>query len=224
MKAIKIKGNPYVMVKDRILHFNENYENGCIQTELIEMTDRFIVKATIIPDVDKPERYFTGHAEEVIGSSQLNSTSALENCETSALGRSLAMMSIGIIESIASAEEVANAVHQQNGVSQVSASVPTNSENNFKCPLCEDSIIDQRLFGEDGVRMEISQNGKTLPAFKCVKNDDPKNPTCKFASWKLDEVEAGLIIIDEAPHKVLVDDANLAKAEQMAQDAEGLTF
>ena len=224
MKAIKIKGNPYVMVKDRILHFNENYENGCIQTELIEMTDRFIVKATIIPDVSNSERYFTGYAEEVVGSSQVNKTSALENCETSAVGRGLAMMGIGIIKSIASAEEVANAVHQQNGVSQVSASVPTNSENNFKCPLCEDSIIDQRLFGEDGVRMEISQNGKTLPAFKCVKNDDPKNPTCKFASWKLEEVEAELLIIDEAPHKVLVNDDNLAEAEQMAQDAEGLTF
>ena len=224
MKTIDIQGSPYVKVNERLIYFNEHYKDGRITTDLVEMTERYIVKATIIPDVSNSERYFTGYAEEVVGSSQVNKTSALENCETSAVGRGLAMMGIGIIKSIASAEEVANAVHQQNGVSQVSASVPTNSENNFKCPLCEDSIIDQRLFGEDGVRMEISQNGKTLPAFKCVKNDDPKNPTCKFASWKLDEVEAGLIIIDEAPHKVLVDDANLAKAEQMAQDAEGLTF
>ena len=224
MKTIDIQGSPYVKVNERLIYFNEHYKDGRITTDLVEMTERYIVKATIIPDVSNSERYFTGYAEEVVGSSQVNKTSALENCETSAVGRGLAMMGIGIIKSIASAEEVANAVHQQNGVSQVSASVPTNSENNFKCPLCEDSIIDQGLFGEDGVRMEISQNGKTLPAFKCVKNDDPKNPTCKFASWKLDEVEAGLIIIDEAPHKVLVDDANLAKAEQMAQDAEGLTF
>ena len=224
MKTIDIQGSPYVKVNERLIYFNEHYKDGRITTDLVEMTERYIVKATIIPDVSNSERYFTGYAEEVVGSSQVNKTSALENCETSAVGRGLAMMGIGIIKSIASAEEVANAVHQQNGVSQVSASVPTNSENNFKCPLCEDSILDQRVFGEDGVSNPLSQNGKPLPAFKCVKNDDPKNPTCKFASWKLDEVEAGLIIIDEAPHKVLVDDANLAKAEQMAQDAEGLTF
>ena len=224
MKTIDIQGSPYVKVNERLIYFNEHYKDGRITTDLVEMTERYIVKATIIPDVSNSERYFTGYAEEVVGSSQVNKTSALENCETSAVGRGLAMMGIGIIKSIASAEEVANAVHQQNGVSQVSASVPTNSENNFKCPLCEDSIIDQRVFGEDGVSNPLSQNGKPLPAFKCVKNDDPKNPTCKFVSWKLDEVEAGLIIIDEAPHKVLVDDANLAKAEQMAQEAEGLTF
>ena len=114
MKKIKIHGKDYVMVKDRIIHFNEHYPNGSIRTELIEMTDRFIVKSTVIPDVDKPERYFTGHAEEVIGSSQINKTSALENCETSSLGRSLGCMGIGVEDAFASADEVKNAQHQQN--------------------------------------------------------------------------------------------------------------
>ena len=113
MKKIQIHGKDYVMVKDRIIHFNEHYPNGSIRTELIEMTDRFIVKSTVIPDVDKPERYFTGHAEEVIGSSQINKTSALENCETSAIGRALGCMGIGVEDSFASANEVQNAIHQQ---------------------------------------------------------------------------------------------------------------
>ena len=113
MKKIKIHGKDYVMVKDRIIHFNEHYPNGSIRTELIEMTDRFIVKSTVIPDVDKPERYFTGHAEEVIGSSQINKTSALENCETSAIGRALGCLGIGVEDAFASADEVKNAQHQQ---------------------------------------------------------------------------------------------------------------
>ena len=49
----------------------------------------------------------------MVGSSQINKTSALENCETSAVGRALGMLGIGIDGSIASADEVKNAVHQQ---------------------------------------------------------------------------------------------------------------
>jgi hypothetical protein len=55
----------------------------------------------------------TGHAEEYRKSSQINGTSALENAETSAHGRSLAALGIGGTE-FASANEVQNAIHQQN--------------------------------------------------------------------------------------------------------------
>ena len=51
MKTVKIKGKDYVMVKDRINYFHENYLNGSIKTELIEMTDRFIFKAIVTPDL-----------------------------------------------------------------------------------------------------------------------------------------------------------------------------
>ena len=113
MKKIKIHGKEYIMVKDRVAHFNKNYPNGSIRTELIEMTDRFIIKTTVVPDMENAGRYFTGHAEEVIGSSQINKTSALENAETSSIGRALASMGIGIDDSFASANEVKNAQHQQ---------------------------------------------------------------------------------------------------------------
>ena len=113
MKTIDIHGKPYVMVNERILHFNETYPNGSINVDLVEMTERFIVKTTIIPDVENPNRKFENYAEEVIGSSQINNTSALENAVTSSVGRALGLLSIGIMDSIASAEEVQNAVHQQ---------------------------------------------------------------------------------------------------------------
>ena len=113
MNKIQIHGKDYVMVKDRIIFFNENCPNGSITTELKATDNSFIFKAIITPDVEKPSRIFSGHAEEIIGSSQINKTSALENCETSAIGRALGCMGIGVEESFASADEIKNAKYQQ---------------------------------------------------------------------------------------------------------------
>ena len=111
--SIKIHGKDYVLVNERVQEFHKLYPNGSIRTDLVEFTDRFIIKAEVCPDVADRMRIFTGYAYEMVGSSQINKTSALENCETSAVGRALGMLGIGIDGSIASADEVKNAVHQQ---------------------------------------------------------------------------------------------------------------
>ena len=113
MKKIQIKGKDYIEVNERVKQFHKDYPNGSITTELIEMTDRFITKTTVIPDVKNPDRKFTGIAYEKEDSTFINKTSALENCETSSCGRALGMLGIGIDTSIASYNEVANAVTQQ---------------------------------------------------------------------------------------------------------------
>ena len=113
MKKIKIKGKDYVMVHERVKEFHNQYSNGKIHTELVEMTDRFITKTIVTPDVENPDRFFTGWAYEDISKSGVNCTSALENCETSSVGRALGMLNIGIDTSIASADEVNNAIKQQ---------------------------------------------------------------------------------------------------------------
>lgn len=107
-KAIDIKGKSYVLVKDRVVYFNEKYDNGMITTELLsDLKDEVVfMRAKIIPDVSKPERYFTGFSQAKVGDGYINKTSALENCETSAVGRALAMMGIGVIDSIASVDEI----------------------------------------------------------------------------------------------------------------------
>ena len=74
MKKIQIHGKDYVMVKDRIIFFNEHYPKGSIVTELKATDNSFIFKATVIPEIENSNRKFTGHAEEVIGSSQINKT------------------------------------------------------------------------------------------------------------------------------------------------------
>jgi hypothetical protein len=107
-KAIKIQGKNYVLVADRVLYFNENYPTGFIKTNLLSTPDaeEVVVQATVCPAEEKPNRVFTGLSQAVKGEGYINKTSALENCETSAVGRALAMMGIGVIESIASADEI----------------------------------------------------------------------------------------------------------------------
>lgn len=107
-KAVKIQGKSYVLVSDRVLFFNEAYPNGAIETSLVSeiSSDEVVVLATITPDCSKPERCFTGYSQSIKGQGYINKTSALENCETSAVGRALAMMGIGVIESIASVDEI----------------------------------------------------------------------------------------------------------------------
>jgi hypothetical protein len=109
-KAITIKGKEYVQVSDRILYFNEVYPKGMIETDLVSEPgdERVIIKATITPEVNVP-RQFTGYSQAVWGDGYINKTSALENAETSAVGRALAMLGIGVIESVASSDEIQKA-------------------------------------------------------------------------------------------------------------------
>lgn len=110
LPTVDIKGKQYVMVKDRVAEFNRLYPNGSITTKLVAYKDNvIIIRACVIPDTDKPERKFTDYSQEVIGSSDINKTSAVENCSTSAVGRALAYMGIGLVDSIASADEMAKA-------------------------------------------------------------------------------------------------------------------
>lgn len=104
-KAIDIKGKKYVLVSDRIIYFNENYPGGYINTKLVSdpESDQIIIKATVYPE---PGRSFTGYSQAIKGDSFINKTAALENAETSAVGRALAMMGIGVLDSIASVDEI----------------------------------------------------------------------------------------------------------------------
>lgn len=114
-KAVSIKGKKYVLVADRIIFFNSEYPNGCIQTQLITPfeSDTIIIQATIYPDMAHPERKFTAYSQAVKGDGYINKTSALENSETSAVGRALALMGIGVIESVASVDEIHKARNQE---------------------------------------------------------------------------------------------------------------
>lgn len=129
-KAIQFKGKAYVQVKDRVDYFNNTYPSGCIETQLVEIKDSMVIfKAVAIPDVEKPTRFFTGYSQASFSdtNSFVNKTSALENAETSAVGRALAFMGIGVIDSIASVDEINKTTY----VRPVQTSMA-----NQKCELC----------------------------------------------------------------------------------------
>ena len=115
LKTVKVKGGgDYVMVNTRTLDFHDQYPNGKIETKIIDRNDQLVIMESIVtPDVANPERTFNGIACEVQGQGFVNDFSHIENCETSARGRALGGLGIGIKESMASFEEVANAKLQQ---------------------------------------------------------------------------------------------------------------
>lgn len=109
---IKIHGKEYETVASRVKRFREDNKTGFgINTEIVSIDEDVVVmKATITQDGTV---IATGHAEEKRAASTINRTSALENCETSAIGRALAAFGYLGTE-FASADEVAQAISQQN--------------------------------------------------------------------------------------------------------------
>lgn len=112
IRTIDIKGTAYATVNARLKYFRENCKDYRLVSEIISDKDGVvIIKASILNE--KGEVLATGHASEREGSTFINKTSHIENCETSAWGRALGNFGIGIDAAVASYEEVANAIEQQ---------------------------------------------------------------------------------------------------------------
>jgi len=110
---VKIHNKMYKTVAERVQEFHAKFKgNSRIETQIISNLsgpDFVTMKAYVCPDVSKPECYYTGIGREVFTQTGINSTSAYENCETSAIGRALAAAGFGG-EEFASADEVAAAI------------------------------------------------------------------------------------------------------------------
>ena len=114
LKTVDIKGKAYVEVNERIRHFrtSEQYKGYQLLSDIVSIDNGVcIIKATILDENCTPVA--NGLAYEKEGSSFINKTSYIENCETSAWGRALGNLGIGIETSIASSNEVQNAIKQQ---------------------------------------------------------------------------------------------------------------
>ena len=103
-----IKGKKYITVNKRVLAFRQLFPNGRITTEIVKLSNdngtTVIVKANVY---DGENLISTGHAfENPSKNTNINKFSAIENCETSAVGRALGFLGIGSTDSIASLEEI----------------------------------------------------------------------------------------------------------------------
>lgn len=106
-----IKGKEYAEVNQRIKAFRMVYPEGSIITDLVQLENGICTIKAVIKNGELV--LGTGIAQEKESSSYINKTSYIENCETSAVGRALGMCGFGIDVSVCSAEELQNALNNQ---------------------------------------------------------------------------------------------------------------
>jgi|TARA_R100000501_G_C2601524_1_gene98486 hypothetical protein len=112
MKTVDIKGKQYVTVNERIKYFREKFTGYSLISDIKELNaNGVIIRAVILND--KGQEVASGIAHENKDSNYINKTSFIENCETSAWGRALGNFGIGIDASVASADEIANAIKNE---------------------------------------------------------------------------------------------------------------
>lgn len=140
LKTVNIKGKSYVEVKERLKYFRENFKDYSLESELIELTDESVVFKAVIRN-PQGRVLATGFAQDYKNSSYINKTSYIENCETSAWGRCLGNFGIGIDSSVATYEEVSNAIASEqhsktaaveNAVKKTFNAKPVQSEKSMK--------------------------------------------------------------------------------------------
>ena len=152
IKTTDIKGKEYAEVNQRIKAFRMCYPNGSISTEILFNAGGIVtMRATVCNE--EGQILGTGTAQEKETSSFINKTSYIENCETSAVGRALGMCGFGIDTSVASAEEVQNAIHNQNKVDIVCADcgglvVDTPKRNGEMWVASDMKIYSEKRYGK----------------------------------------------------------------------------
>ena len=172
MPTVDIKGKNYVMVNDRIKRVREFIPGARIETEIVKLDDGVVtMKASLFDDV-----FFffaTGHAQEKESSNFINSTSFVENCETSCIGRCLAIAGIGIDDSIGSADEVANAITNQRRAKEESKPVSDREKRTFMdlCALLKQEPKDilRKVGWKEGQKMTAEHHGKALIILKEIE-------------------------------------------------------
>lgn len=164
LRTISIKGKEYVEVKERILYLaNQEEFDYSILTDYDYFEDRkmWVVRAKLIIYKDGKKFIYTGLAQEVESDDyrQVNYTAALENAETSAVGRACAMAGIGVIEGIASADEIQKSANRQTNPNATPADDDRPWLSDKQCEL-----VIERIKGGD---KEVYR--KTLDSFKVNK-------------------------------------------------------
>ena len=143
IKTTQIKSKQYAEVKERVKAFRKLFPMGRIETAVIDLSDAEVtVKASIYAG---DLLLATGLANENKNASSINRTSYIENCETSAVGRALGFVGIGIDAAIASADEVTGAEIQQDRIRTQEEADTLIDEKHFKALKAR--------FNEAGIRM-----------------------------------------------------------------------
>ncbi len=175
--TMDIKGKAYAEVNQRTKAFRMVYPEGTINTEIISLENGICtMKATIM---NEGKILGTGFAQEKEGSTFINKTSYVENCETSAVGRALGMCGFGIDTSICSADELQNALLNQERLTEENP-----KESKPKIEYATEDQIAKLTKEYQGKREKLDKflNENGVTAIMRL----PKN----IAQKKIDEIEA----------------------------------
>lgn len=152
LKATDIKGKPYMEVNQRIKAFRMVYPTGYIHTDMASNTNGVCIFRTDVGYYDSEGNKIelaTGTAYEKEGEGFINKTSYIENAETSCVGRALGMAGFGVDASVASAEEVQNAILQQEQTEKKekvnNQNVTDKDINTLKAVLVKKGVHEQSL-------------------------------------------------------------------------------
>ena len=159
---IDIRGKDYRTVALRVHNFRENTENYGIETEIVSIDETRVIVRAVIKD-EYGRILATGHAEETRGRG-INATSALENCETSAIGRALAAYGYAGTE-FASDNEIEAAKRQI--AEQYRHFIATNDGLGLYCYLAgltTDQKIELHNSWEDGKKSAMKKKATELEA------------------------------------------------------------
>lgn len=171
--SVSIRGKEYLTVAERIGAIHSARPDAVeVLTDIHTFSPPLvIVRAVVRVHTEKGVREYNGHAYEMMDNGQINSTSALENCETSAIGRALAAAGYGGTE-YASANEVENAIHQQSAPAAQAPAPSGNRPNKYKgiCGKCE-----QEVAAEAGYSQKIGEKWVTLH-HDCPAGGPPLTP------------------------------------------------
>lgn len=157
----------YEPVEDRIRKFWEDHASGRIATTVISAEDgEYVVQAAVYRDVADEFPAASGLAQEHVTTSGVNKTSALENCETSAIGRALANLGYAAKGKRPSREEMVKV--------ETSGSASSGGGFDFSCPHCGSRVFDNRE----------ENYGTKKPLWKCSNREcgGGKNGY-SWASW-----------------------------------------
>ena len=189
IRTTNIKGKEYAEVNQRVKAFRTLYPEGFITTEILCREGGLcIIKATVGYYADgKSVILATGTAYEKEGSSQINRTSYIENCETSAVGRALGMAGFGIDTSIASADEMNNALLQQN-TSDVQK--PVQAAPHVQKPVQAEQAAPYDILQESAADSELRLKWLEKYGEKALDASCKKKFGTGFAQTPIDKIKA----------------------------------
>jgi hypothetical protein len=174
MEGIMFNLADYETVESRLEKWNGEYPDGRIETELIEASNtRFIVMAKLFKTEADAKPCSTGLAFEVITEKGVNSTSALENCETSAIGRALANAGFAAKGKRASREEMAKVNNNQPNPYEKKL-----QERRYGAPGTKSAAIEDALRASFAVdnKQDDPQAWSVAEAVDAIGSSTPKEP------------------------------------------------